>query len=551
MAQNRLIAAAGCAGILAAGAAAEAAAQESTVLLTAADYAVGTAFAVSGAWLTVAGRGWGWLSLATAAGWFAGTAASAALWLPSSLGNVAALGYRAFLLHLFIRALRERRPAGAGRLLAAAGYLAVVLPVPAGGLATAATMAGLAALAARAARHSPADRRRALAAAAVCAAVLAVIWSLAATSVTGGPAADLVNDLALVTVAAVLAAGWARGGWLPGAINTLVVELGPSRRPAAPVSAVLADALADPELQVRYKVPALGWFDENGRRVSDPPADRDGGRQVTRVGAPDGSEVVLVHGPAAAAGSALSAAAAAAAALALHSARLSAEVRQHARTVSESRRRLLAVGDAERQALETRLRAGPVGRLEHVDQALARLGDRAAQDIRDQLAIALDDLARLARGLFPGALGTCPLEEVLGELAAGMPIPVQVITAGPLAELSDTQQALAYFFCSECLANVARHARATAATIDVRLEDRQLTMRVIDDGKGGATMSAARGLRGLADRVEVTGGQLTVTSPPGGPTCIRADVPLTQINRPAAPPQARNLRRSAGHPHPQ
>jgi hypothetical protein len=527
VAQNRLTAAAGCAAVLAAGAAAEAAAPEPAVLLTVADYAVGAAFAVCGAWLMTAGRGWGWLSLATAGAWFAGTAAAAAPWLPAYLGDVAALGYRAFLVHLLIRALWEQRPAGPGRLLIVAGYLAVVLPVPAGGLATAAIMAGLAVLAARAARHSPADRRRALAAAAFCAAALAVIWSLAAASVTGGTAAELANDLALITVAAVLAAGWARRTGLQGAINMLVVELGPSPRPAAPVSAVLAGALADPGLQVRYAVPGLGWFDENGQHVPDPPPGRDGGQVLTRVAGPDGSEVVLVHGPAAAAAPALSAAAAAAAALALDSARLSAEVRQQASAVSESRRRLLAAADAERQVLETRLRAGPVGRLEHVSRALARLDDQAAQDIRDQLAIALDDLARLARGLFPGALGARPLEAVLRELAAGMPIPVQVITAGPLAQLPDTRQALAYFFCSECLANIARHAQATTATLEVRLDDSQLTMSATDDGKGGAAISAARGLRGLTDRVEVDGGQLTVTSPPGGPTCIRANVPPT------------------------
>jgi hypothetical protein len=527
VAQSRLTATAGCAAILAAGAAAEAAAPEPTVLLTATDYAVGTAFAISGAWLIVAGRGWGWLSLATATGWFAGTAATAAPWLPSYLGDVAALSYRAFLLHLLVRALWEQRPAGAQRLLIAASYLAVLLPVPAGGLATAALIAGLAVLAARAARRSPADRRRALAAAAFSVAALAVIWSLAAGSVASGTAAELVNDLALVAVAVVLTAGWARGVWLQSAINALVVELGPSRRPAAPVSALLSDALADPELDVRYAVPGLGWFDESGLRVPDPPAGRDGGDHVTRVAAPDGGEVVLVHGPTAAAGPTLSSAAATAAALALESARLSAEVRQQASAVRQSRQRLLAVADAERQVLETRLRAGPVGRLQNVDQALAGLGDRTAQDIRDQLAIALDDLARLARGLFPGGLGARPLDEVLRELAAGMPLPVRVVTDGPLAGLPDTRQALAYFFCSECLANVARHAHATAATVNVRLDDGQLTMSVLDNGQGGATMSAARGLRGLADRVEVAGGRLTVSSPSDGPTCIRADVPLT------------------------
>ncbi len=52
-------------------------------------------------------------------------------------------------------------------------------------------------------------------------------------------------------------------------------------------------------------------------------------------------------------------------------------------------------------------------------------------------------------------------------------------------------------------------------------------MSVLDDGQGGATLSGSRGLRGLADRIEVAGGSLAADSPPGGPTCIRADVPLT------------------------
>jgi signal transduction histidine kinase len=525
MAQNRLTAAAGCAVVLAVGIAAEAVGPGPNPLATAADYAVGAAFALCGGWLIAADRSWGSLSLATAAGWFVGTAAVAAPWLPAYLGDVAAVGYRAFLLHLLVRALNQQRPDRMGRPLILAGYPAVLLPAPVGGLVTAALMAALAALAARAARLAPADRRRALTASTLTATALAVIWALAAAGVAAGTGAELANDLALVVAGSVLAVGWARGG-LRSAINALVVELGPSRRPAAPVSALLADALADPELDVRYAVPGLGWFDEGGRRVAAPPSDHGSAGHLTRVDTPDGGEVVLVHGSATAAGQALSRAAATAAAVALESARLSAEVRQQASAVRESRRRLLAVADAERQALETRLRVGPAGRLQRVDEALAELDDQAAQDIRDQLAVALDDLARLARGLFPSALGTGPLDEVLRDLARGMPIPVQVVTGGPLASLSHTQQALTYFFCSECLANVARHAHAAVATVEVRLDDGQLTMSVLDDGKGGATMSSARGLHGLADRLEVAGGRLTVDSPSGGPTCIRVQVPL-------------------------
>lgn len=138
----------------------------------------------------------------------------------------------------------------------------------------------------------------------------------------------------------------------------------------------------------------------------------------------------------------------------------------------------------------------------------------------------MDDLVRLARGLYPGALGTQPFQKVVRDLAEAMPVPVRVITHGRLADLPAAHQALAYFFCSECLTNVARHSRASGATVRLRVDGERLLISVRDDGQGGATMDRSRGLRGLADRVEVARGQLTVDSPPGGPTCIRADIPL-------------------------
>jgi hypothetical protein len=518
--------AAGCGIILAAGIAAEVAAPGPTVLLATADYAVGAAFATCGLWLVAARRGWSWawLSMASAAAWFAGTAAAAAAQLPAYPGDVVSLSYRAFLVHLLERAVGGQRPSSAGRLIIVAGYLAIFLPVPADGLATAGLIAGVAATAAQAARASPADNRRPLAATALPAVALAAIWSLTSTGAVSGMGAELANDVSLIAAALMLGAGWARGGWLQGAISSLVVELGPSRRPAGPVSELLAGVLADPELEVRYRVPGLGWVDEHGLRVCGPPDE--GAARLTRVAGPDGGEVVLIHGQTTAAGRALSVAAATAAALAMDSARIGAEARHRASAVRQSRRRLLAVADTERQVLEARLRAGPVGQLRRVDEMLAELGDQQAQDIRGQLALALDDLARLARGLFPGALGTQPLGNVVQELAGAMPMPVRVLTYGSIAGLPGEHQALAYFFCSECLTNVARHSGAATATVQLQVDAKRLTMSVLDDGNGGATMGSSRGLRGLADRVEVALGQLTVESPPGGPTCIRAEIPL-------------------------
>ena len=86
-------------------------------------------------------------------------------------------------------------------------------------------------------------------------------------------------------------------------------------------------------------------------------------------------------------------------------------------------------------------------------------------------------------------------------------------------------EAAAYFICSEALANVAKHARASRASIRVAAEEGLLTVEVADDGVGGANPSGGSGLRGLADRVESLGGRLMVESPPGGGTRVAASLP--------------------------
>jgi signal transduction histidine kinase len=526
MAQGRLAAAAACAALLAAGAAAEIAAPGPAGLLTAADYAVGVGFAVTGAWLWAAERGLGLLSLTTAATWFAGTLATVVPGLPGYPADVAVLAYRAVLVHLLMRASGAPRRAGPSRWLIAAGYLAVLLPDPADGLASAAVMTTVAAVTAQTARRAHGDSRVILAATALAAAAISAIWWLTARGAAGA-GVQLANDAALLAAAALLAFGADPGARLHGAINALVVELGPSRRPNAPVSTMLAGALADPELEVRYAAPGMGWFSERGDPVDPPPADQgSGSRQVTKAAAPGGGEVALVHSRGIRPDPALAQAAAQAAALVLDSARLSAEVREQAIAVRESRRRLLSVGDAERQALETRLQAGPVGRLQRADETLADLSGDTAANARTQLAIALDDLAHIAQGLFPGQLGLHPIETILREMVNGMPITANLMTSGPLQDLPSAQKALVFFFCSECLANVTRHAKATTATVELHLQASNLVMSVLDNGHGGATVTASRGLRGLADRVEVAGGTLAITSPPGGPTRIRAEFPL-------------------------
>ena len=87
-------------------------------------------------------------------------------------------------------------------------------------------------------------------------------------------------------------------------------------------------------------------------------------------------------------------------------------------------------------------------------------------------------------------------------------------------------EAAAYYVIAEALANVAKYARATQATVRVVHDEEHAIVEVADDGIGGADESAGSGLRGLADRVEALGGTLSVDSPPGAGTCVRAEIPL-------------------------
>ena len=530
--------------VLAGGVLAEIDAPGPVTLLTGADFAVGACYAVVGAWLLRAshrGRDTarsgadrlagdpasGWLALAVSAAWFLGTAAAM---LPAYAAGVAVLGYRAMLTHLLLLSVNYQRTPGrraalGARLAILACYAAVLLPVPADGLVTAGLMAGLAVLAGLAVRRVAADRRPVLLAVSLAAATLAAAWWLAASGTAGGDKLTLANDVALIVAAGAVVAGSSPQRWLPSAIHGLVVDLGPSRHPELPVSDLLAATLADPDLEVRYALPGRGWVDERGRAVEPPPAADPGNDRVTRVPAPGGGEVALIGGPTAESGSALSHAAAVAAALALENARISAEVREQAEAVRESRKRLLTVADEERQALAARLRAGPGEQLQTVEQLLAGLDGESARDIRSQLASAVADLEQLALGLFPATLGSRPLGVLVREIAAGMPVPVQIDVDGPVEDLPPGLRALVYFFCSECLANMAKHAEASAAAVRMNVTAGQLAISVTDDGRGGASLANSRGLRGLADRIEVAGGTLSVVSPPGGPTRIGADIP--------------------------
>ena len=81
--------------------------------------------------------------------------------------------------------------------------------------------------------------------------------------------------------------------------------------------------------------------------------------------------------------------------------------------------------------------------------------------------------------------------------------------------LPDEVEVTIYFVCAEALANVAKYASASRAKLSVEADRRPGSLRIADDGIGGADRARGTGLQGLADRVETLGGTLRLASPPG------------------------------------
>jgi signal transduction histidine kinase len=116
------------------------------------------------------------------------------------------------------------------------------------------------------------------------------------------------------------------------------------------------------------------------------------------------------------------------------------------------------------------------------------------------------------------------LAAALEGLARRSPLPLELrITRERVARAVETA---IYFTVVEALANVAKHAQATHATVTIEIDDGALIAQIADDGIGGASATAGSGLRGLADRLDALGGTLSIESPRGGPTIISARAPL-------------------------
>jgi PAS domain S-box-containing protein len=214
------------------------------------------------------------------------------------------------------------------------------------------------------------------------------------------------------------------------------------------------------------------------------------------------------------------------------------ERRRQEEELRRSRARIVEAEAAERRRLERNLHDGAQQRLVSLSLALRLAEGRVASDpegaaqILDaaaaELALALEELRELARGIHPAVLTDRGLGAALEALAARATFPVELESV-PQERLPEQVEAAAFYVVSEALTNTAKYANASFARVSVERSDGRLVVEVADDGVGGADATRGTGLRGLSDRVDALDGSLVVESAPGQGTRLRATIPLRLV----------------------
>jgi signal transduction histidine kinase len=366
---------------------------------------------------------------------------------------------------------------------------------------------------------------------------LVMLALLFVTGAFGGPAFETIRRATFVVI------GIAPVAFVIGLLNThlarsavagLVIELRAEPSPHG-LRGAFARALHDASLNLAYWLPEFGsWADLEGRETELPASDS--GRAITFIDRNGEHVAAIVHDPSLDDEAALLEAVSAVAGIAIENSRLQVELRARLDDLRGSRARVFAAAQKERARLERDLHDGAQQRLVALSLELSLLQRRLADDpdarariarARREVAISLDELRDVAHGIHPAVVSGHGLGVALESLAARASLPVR-LHVDLDARLPEAIEVAAYYLVCESLANVAKHARATAATIDVTRNNGLVVVEVGDDGVGGADTERGSGLRGLADRVEALGGRLRIRTLRGRGTTVRAEIPCAR-----------------------
>lgn len=217
-------------------------------------------------------------------------------------------------------------------------------------------------------------------------------------------------------------------------------------------------------------------------------------------------------------------------------------LRRQVEELRQSRSAVLDVEASELHRVERDLHDGAQQRLVALTIDLGRASERVDTDPQgakqlilegqQQAREALAEIRDLVRGIAPPILVDRGLVAALLSIIGRGPVPTTLANGlAPGERLPQVIERAAYFVVTEALANVAKHSGATSCEVRCRREGGRLVVEVWDDGVGGAVVEPGGGLAGLESRLAGVDGILTVTSPPGGPTLVRAEVPLPQEPR--------------------
>ena len=210
------------------------------------------------------------------------------------------------------------------------------------------------------------------------------------------------------------------------------------------------------------------------------------------------------------------------------------ELRQQVDELTSSRRELVDVFASERRRIEHDLHDGAqqhlvvlsmqLGEADYaLDQGRIEDARRALASAQGSVEAAMTSLRETVRGIHPQLLTDRGLVAAVRELAERQPLPVQVEVGGERTP-SEQLSLAAYYLVSEAFTNIVKHSGAATATVRLVLAD-PLLVEVYDDGRGGAEIRPGHGLSGLVERTHALGGGTWLTSPPGGPTLLRASFP--------------------------
>jgi signal transduction histidine kinase len=483
----------------------------------------------------------------------------------NTAGQLTDLLLPALWLHVFLAYPTGRVTGRARRLIVAAGYVAAVVLQLAilalGGFDT----RHLLAVAVRPEAAEALQNVQLLALTGLSLAGVAALWQRqhAAGPLPRRPVALLVDSFgaALIMVAALLVAGafQAPGFEVLRLVTFGVVGLAPlaflvglldarlarsgvadmvvrlNTEPPVDLRDLIAGALRDESLTVAYWLPEYdSWADADGAPVTLPGPAADRGVTVVEQGGDP--LAALVYHPALREEPELVAAVSAAAAIALENGRLEVELRARLQDLHGSRLRLIDAAQNERRRLERDLHDGAQQRLIALSLELALLRDgladrdarRRLEHARQEVAVSLQELRDVARGLHPAVVSGHGLAVALESVAARTAMPLRLRIAD-VPRLPENIEVAAYYVVCESLANTGKHAAGATAAIDVRMAGAVLVVQISDDGIGGADPGRGTGLRGLADRVEALDGRLRVWTPPGGGTCVRAEIPCRPV----------------------